>query len=334
MRTLRRRPQIPRRRDYVRRGVRVATNDSSVSLSGELTLPGEDRLYPGVVLLTGSGQHTRDEHVAGHPWFLVLSDHLTRNGFAVLRCDDRGVGRSTGDFQQATLEDYATDAVEMIAFLRTQPNVDPDCCGLIGHSEGGMTAPLAATKTRVDFIVALAGPALPLMPDTLARQYEDILRLEGKPETIVETAVQQVIAGTEILRSAGSLEEARSALVRYLEGEGMSKRAIKQNVEFWARPWGMHHARYDLRPALEQYAGPMLALFGGSDLQVHAASHAPEMESRLRQERSRVKTFPDHNHLFQRSTSGRIMEYFSIRTTIEGEVLDEVAQWMREIVDG
>lgn len=331
MRMLRRRPQIPRRRNYLKREIRVDTDESGVVLAGELTLPDEAALYPGVVLLTGSGQHSRDEHVAGHPWFLVLSDFLTCNGFAVLRCDDRGAGKSTGDFEVATLEDYARDATKMIEFLRTQPNVDPARCGFIGHSEGGMTAPLAATMTRVDFIVTLAGPVFPLLPDTLARQYGDILRSARKSESDVETAVRHVNAGTQILLEAGSPEDARSALTRYLESESMSKREIKQNIDFWARPWGMHHARYDPRPALEQCPCPLLALFGGRDLQVHAESHAPEMERLLSHAQSTVKVFPDHNHLFQVSTTGELMEYFSIRTTIDPEILETVTRWLKNL---
>lgn len=333
MHTLRRRPQNPRKRDYFIREVRIPTPDPTVTLAGEFTAPNETEPHPAVVLLTGSGQHKRDEPLVGHKWFLVLSDYLTRNGIAVLRCDDRGAGKSTGNFDAATLDDYAVDAAAAIDWLREQPGVNRHQCGLIGHSEGGMTASLAATLTEVDFIVMLAGAAERLLPDILARQMADIMRSQGTSETEIEIAVRRLHELARVLRETDDLEEARVELMTFAEQEGLSKREIKQNAAFWIRPWGQHHARYDPRPALAAYTGPVLALFGGTDLQVHAESHAALVKELVTNPHSKVEIVEHRNHLFQPSETGKLEEYMKSRTTIDEAVMQRVANWIHGLKD-
>src|SRR5690606_24771418 len=123
-----------------------------------LTLPSNAGPHPAVVLISGSGAQNRDEEVFGHRPFLVLADHLTRHGIAVLRYDDRGTGRSTGNFAIATSRDFAADAAAAVAYLTSRPEIDRDRIGLIGHSEGALVAPMVATRSSdVAFIVLLAG---------------------------------------------------------------------------------------------------------------------------------------------------------------------------------
>ena len=144
---------------------------NGVTLAGTLTIPEGAGPFPGAVLITGSGAQDRDETLLGHKPFAVLADHLTRRGVAVLRFDDRGVGKSTGDFASSTSADFATDATAAVSFLRTRVDIDRDAVGLVGHSEGGMVAPIAARDSAdVRFIVLLAGPGTDLMHLALSQQ--------------------------------------------------------------------------------------------------------------------------------------------------------------------
>src|SRR5665647_820336 len=133
-----------------------------ITLAGTLTLPKKEGKFPVVVLITGSGPQNRDEELMGHKPFLVLSDYLTRNGIAVLRYDDRGTFASTGDFKKATTNDFATDVESAVRYLKTRKEIDQKHIGLIGHSEGGIIAPIVAVNCKdVSFIVLMAGTAIP-----------------------------------------------------------------------------------------------------------------------------------------------------------------------------
>ncbi len=131
-------------------------------LAGTLTLPKGKGPFPAVVMITGSGAQDRDEALLGHKPFLVIADRLTRDGIAVLRVDDRGFGKSTGDFLKASIEDFAVDTEAQAAWLRKRPDIDPRHIGLIGHSEGGIVGPMVAAKDpKIAFVVMMAGPGAP-----------------------------------------------------------------------------------------------------------------------------------------------------------------------------
>ncbi|HEX4404300.1 MAG TPA: alpha/beta hydrolase, partial [Polyangia bacterium] len=157
-----RRPQEPKAPlPYVERPL-VVTSAPGVALACTLTKPKGVGPFTAVVLATGSGPQDRDETLAGHKPFLVLADALTRRGIAVLRCDDRGVGASTGAFAAATTFDFAADALAAVAALRARPEISPAHVGVVGHSEGATVAAIAATRSSdVAFVVLLAGPGLP-----------------------------------------------------------------------------------------------------------------------------------------------------------------------------
>src|SRR5262249_22610129 len=150
---------------------------------GTLTVPRPGGPFPAVLLITGSGPQDRDEAVAGHKPFLILADHLTRQGVAVLRVDDRGVGGSTGTLATATGDDFADDVLAGVEFLKTRSEINPKRIGLIGHSEGGMVAPLVASKSNdIAFIVLMAGPGVP-GDESLYLQGAALLRASGMNES-------------------------------------------------------------------------------------------------------------------------------------------------------
>src|SRR5690606_38157869 len=153
------RPQTPKAPfPYLEEKVIYYNSDKSIQYGATLTLPDTNKNVPAVILITGSGQQDRDETLFGHKPFWVIADYLSRNGIAVLRVDDRGVGETTGEVMNATSLDFAADVLVGIEYLKTHKGIDVKKIGLIGHSEGGVIAPLAAVQSKdVAFIVSLAG---------------------------------------------------------------------------------------------------------------------------------------------------------------------------------
>ncbi|HSP91086.1 MAG TPA: alpha/beta fold hydrolase, partial [Vicinamibacterales bacterium] len=184
-------PPFPYRSEHVA----IANAAGQAVLDGTLTLPEGKGPFPAVVLITGSGAQNRDEEIFGHKPFLVLADHLTRHGLAVLRYDDRGVGKSTGDFASATSEDFAGDAWAAWQALGARPDIDPKRVGLVGHSEGGVIAPmLAAAHPEVAFVVMLAGTGV-TGDQVLLAQAAAIMKASGAPDDAIaaNAAIQRQV---------------------------------------------------------------------------------------------------------------------------------------------
>lgn len=325
------RPQEPRVRPYVIREVSFSGGADGVRLAGELTMPRGDGPFPALVMITGSGPHNRDEELAGHRPFLVFSDYMTRHGFAVLRTDDRGYGESTGDFQTATTKDFADDAVAALRWLKRQPNIDPVRTGYVGHSEGGYIAPLAAQVEKPAFMVLLAGPAENITT-TIVRQNEELARVAGKDEVWIELNLRYLHALFDIMRSAGTPEEAearwREQFIRYQKELGVSQQELNVAMEATPPAWWMWLVRHDPIPRLKTFDGPVLGVYGGKDLQVSATRNAPLMAAALVHPASKVVTLPNLNHLFQQTKTGSTTEYWWKATTFDEGAMKAIADWL------
>jgi pimeloyl-ACP methyl ester carboxylesterase len=335
------RPQHPKPPyPYAARDVTIEHPDGHV-LAGTLTLPAGAGPFPAAILITGSGPQDRDETIFGHKPFLVIADHLTRRGIGVLRFDDRGTGGSTGSFAGATTEDLARDVVAALAFLESIDAVDPARVGLIGHSEGGMIAPMVASQDDgVAFIVLLAGPGV-RGDDLLRVQARLILETGGADmETIARTRLQQEKFFELVLNDADE-ETLREALRPMIEAEfaamgleGEQSEQLEQVIETRARlqasPWMRYFITYDPRPALGRVRCPVLALNGTLDLQVWHEQNLPEIEKAVREAGGdvTVRRYEGLNHLFQPATTGSIMEYGVIETTFDEKVLEDMAAWI------
>ena len=149
------RPQEPLKPyPYYSEEVKFFNTKANIHLAGTLDLPQKQGRFPVVILISGSDPQNRNEELLGHKPFLVLADYLCKKGLAVLRFDDRGTAESEGDFQSATTLDFADDVEAAIDYLRSRKEIDKRHIGLIGHSEGGVIAPLVASRNKhVNFIV-------------------------------------------------------------------------------------------------------------------------------------------------------------------------------------
>lgn len=325
----------------------IFTNASaSVQLGGTLTRPRTPGPHPAVVLISGSGQHNRDETVMGHRPFLVLADHLTRNGIAVLRNDNRGVGRSLGNFASATDLDFVSDTIASVVYLRSLEGIDPKRIGLIGHSEGGIVASLAAVKCKdISFIVLLAAPGVP-MDQLLERQGQDLWRFMGLGDELESkyTTLQRNMF--RILKEEKDLDVAKAKLKKLYQDQaaqltdgqrksiGLTEEAIDRQIQLFLSPWFRQLLLYDPRSTLKLIKCPVLALDGEKDLQVSAKENLPAIrEALMAGGNQKIKTveLPGLNHLFQACQTGAISEYGQIEETFNPTALNSISDWILEI---
>lgn len=345
-----RRPQDPQKPyPYEEIEVRVPNAQAGISLGGTLTIPSGAGPFPAVVLISGSGPNDRDENMAGHRPFLVIADALTRRGIAVLRCDDRGVGGSDGDFHRATTVDFASDAQAAWGFLARQPRIDGKKVGLLGHSEGGLIGPMAAAgNPNVAFVVMLAGTGIPGERMALL-QVEAVSRSRGAGEAAIGKERRFYEGMLQVIKTQENAQAAEAAIRRLIAEAlaGMSeaekkelnvseKSLIQDMIGYQADyPWNRFIMSYDPAAALGKVRCPVLALNGDKDTQVPADIHLAAIGQALRDAentRSEIRKLPGLNHMFQTAKTGHPREYRDIEETISPAVLQLVGNWILKVV--
>ena len=308
---------------------------AGIQLAGTLTIPEGTGPFPVLVTISGSGSQDRNSTFFEHKPFWVIADYLARLGIAVLRYDDRGVGGSTNSEIEATSADLAGDVSAAVSFLLDHPDIDPNRIGLIGHSEGGIIAPMVATEIEdIALIVLLAGPGVP-GSKILLDQNEDILRANGAPEQYIETWLTYLSRVFEILQDypddAVAKEKIKEAFVQTY-GQGSSQE-LENEAEVWTSAWMRFFVLYDPGPTLAQVTCPVLALFCELDIQVAVSQNLPIMESIFAQAGHTdylVHELPELNHLFQTAKTGVIEEYAQIEETFSPTALDLIGAWISE----
>ena len=341
------RPQEPKKPyPYKEEVVRFTNETGGFELEGTLTVPASQGTFPVAILISGSGPQDRDESLMGHKPFWVLSDYLTRQGIAVLRYDDRGVGNSGGDFSTATTLDFVTDVEAAIQFLRTRSDIDSQSIGLIGHSEGGLIAPIVAQEeaNSVSFVVMLAGPAR-RGKEILLSQSTQMAHLQGMPPFMVEKMkavndrlydVVLDIEDIELLKIKlrNELREIRKELTPMeITGLGLIEERDDQIVGQLGNPWMQQFMGLDPQRYLKQVKSPVLSLIGEKDRQVIAIENSGLIERVLEASGNTdytVKTLPGLNHLFQQADTGLPNEYATIEETFSEQAMEMITNWIKE----
>ena len=343
------RPQTPKPPfPYQEEDVFYSNADQSINFGATLTFPQSDRPLPAVILITGSGSQDRNETLFGHQPFWVIADHLSRNGIAVLRVDDRGIGETTGDGMNATSADFALDVLAGVQYLKNRKEIDPKQIGLIGHSEGGVIAPLAAMKSPdIAFIVSMAGVGVKgseLMKKQLETSYaimgytaseidifNDLTDLFLRLNTDYPDQEELKEAFEPAFRAWRDQQPEEVMIKGKLAGEG-SDELIRQMAGRMFNPWMRYFLKYDPAATLAKVKIPVLAINGEKDVQVDAEQNLAGFEKLLKQAGNsdyKIVSFPNLNHLFQTAKTGSVAEYAEIEETIAPEVLKVMTEWIK-----
>jgi pimeloyl-ACP methyl ester carboxylesterase len=315
-------------------------------IGGSLTIPeGENKKYPAVLLISGSGSQDRDENIAGHKPFLLIADHLSRRGFAVLRVDDRGVGASSGNPQISTTADFVTDVKASISFLKKHPEVDPNKIFLVGHSEGGLIAIMTAAELKKTLagIVLLAAPGVP-MHELLLRQSADIIRQRGMEEEYIKAADDFNRIFYNILLTDKKNKLTVSSLCQKMlphlkalpaatkEALEMSESGLMSQCYTFMMPWYRYFVKIDPRAYLKKVKCPVLALNGSMDIQVAAGPNLEAIRKTLASAGNKDLTcteIQELNHLFQHCKSCSVAEYGELEETFAVEQLKAIENWLK-----
>jgi pimeloyl-ACP methyl ester carboxylesterase len=322
------RPQEPKPPfPYRAEEVTFESHAGAAKLAGTLTIPDGKGPFPAAILLSGSGPNDRNEAVFGHKPFLVLADYLTRHGIAVLRYDKRGIRKPRAEFLQTTPADFADDAEGAFDYLKARPEIDPKAIGLIGHSEGGLEAPMvAARRPDVRFVVLLAGPGV-RATELLKAQAAKLARASGAAESAIEQNAQLQDKIFRILTDEKNDQAAREKIVAAMGGLPTAQAEAEQD----ASPWFRFFVFYDPAPTIEKTKCPVLALNGELDLQVPPEQNLPAIEAALTKGGNKdfeTMKLAGLNHLLQTAKTGSVMEYSQIEETMSPVALDEVASWI------
>lgn len=338
------RPQEPKEPfPYKIQEVRFMNAFSNIELAGTLTIPKGLGTFPAVVLVSGSGAQNRDEELLNHKPFLVLADYLTRNGIAVLRYDDRGIGESGGKFDGATTSDFAYDAQAAYTYLKSLKKINKNKIGIIGHSEGGMIAPMvAAADSTVKFIVLLAGPGIPIN-QLMLKQTEVNSRFSGIKEEEIAISLELNKKFYEILLHEENNDSAKLKIEQIVADHVNSMpseiaeqivQELPQITSTMLSPWFRYFINFNPEHYLRQINCPVLAINGNKDCQVSAVENLAGIRKSVKETNNKnVYTYimPDLNHLMQHCETGYVNEYIKIEETFSEEVMKIIADWIKHV---
>jgi uncharacterized protein len=326
----------------------VFFSSGEVLLAGTLSLPGAHGRHPAAVLVAGSGARNRDEEVFGFRPFRLLADHLASEGIATLRYDGRGIGGSSGNPAEATIEDLADDVLAAVDLLRGRPEIDAGRIGVCGHSEGGLIAVSAASRAQsLSFLVLMASPGVS-GDRVVSDQIERIARAEGAAGEVISQLLEAQQKAFRAIRTGAGWDElveqalraARDRLAALpdeqreaiIDPEGYVRQIVEVQLTRAGSVWFRHFIDHDPATGLREVACPVLALFGGRDLQVTVDLNKSAVVAALDQGATRdftIRVFPEANHLFQQAETGLPSEYPGLAKEFAPGLLAQVAGWLR-----
>ena len=328
----------------------VLIQNGPVSLAGTLLTPKTEKAVSAVIFVTGSGPQDRDEDIFGFKVFKIIAEFLAEKGIASLRYDDRGVGKSTGDLQNATTVDLASDADAVLGFLKNKSGLNISKTGIIGHSEGAIIAGMiAASKNAPDFIILMAGSAI-RGDKLLLEQGQLINKVSGFSQ---EDAEKQMDMQKEIfsaIRSKSGWDDIEKDLEKGIreklfaipveerrhiaDPETYIKNAVAAQMKEMQSPWMAFFIDYNPADDLKKVHIPVLAFFGGKDLQVPAKDNMAAMQEIFKENGNnafKAQLFTEANHLFQKAKSGSPAEYASLKHEFVDGFLDTLANWIMSL---
>lgn len=334
--------QDPKDFPYIVEEVEIFNPETNVKLSGTLTAPYDYKCDKIAILVSGSGLQNRDEEILGHKPFLVLSDYLTRNGIAVIRYDDRGFGKSTGDVDNATTYDLSLDAESVVKFIRNDSRLKDKKIGIIGHSEGGIIAPMvAARNSDVDFVVMLAGPAIE-MSDLLARQNYDVMKSSGQSEEIAKQYSKYALEAYKVVKNKKlSIDERKTKVGETIKkmnslapDDSSDESDIQESVDVLFSPWMYYSLNSNPQDDLCKVKVPLLALNGDKDVQVYSKDNLAGVEKAMKKAKNKnYKTLElkGLNHLFQKCIFGSPNFYGKNEETFNEDAMKIIVEWINQI---
>ena len=329
------RPQTPHAPfGYAVEAVTFSNPQAHIELAGTLTCPQGPGPFPAAILVSGSGPEDRDESGFGHKPFAVLADHLTREGIAVLRFDDRGVEQSGGDFGSATTADFASDVRAAVTFLASQPKINRRTIGLIGHSQGGVVGPIAAVDNpSVAYLVLLAAPATS-MTDLLLSQRRMTGVLQGLTEASLAADEPTLTRLYKAVAKANDRAEAQAQVSAMMTPNIMKQLGISETmkpatIDQLTGDWLRVLLHYDATATLSSIHIPVLALDGSLDQLVQPAPNLAAIRNALANNQdATVRLLPGLNHMFQTARSGAIVEYRDISETFSPQAMQLISDWI------
>lgn len=316
---------------------------ADIVLSGTLSLPSKEGAFPAVILISGNGKHNRNEEFGPFKPFLDISNYFTERGIAVLRYDKRGVGKSTGEYDMASSFDFADDVHAAIHYLLSRKEINKNQIGLVGHSEGGLIAPIVASQSSdVAFIVSLAGPSLSGDKILLAQQ-KAIAFAKGKDAPEIEAAQQLNREAFNLVRlyeDADTLTQKMTAYIKEISLNDPDKPVdmsyedyVNAQVNVVLNPWMINFLRYEPRDYISSIKCPVLALNGAKDLQVLASENLPEWKNILEKAGNRNVTteeLKNLNHLFQTCETGLPEEYEKLEESFSEVAMSKMTNWIKK----
>jgi len=329
-------------RNPISENIIFKNHEADITLSGTLSLPSKNETFPAVILISGNGEHNRNEEFGKFKPFLDISNYLTKRGIAVLRYDKRGVEESTGNYDSANSFDFANDVISATEYLLTRKEINKKQIGLIGHSEGGLIAPIVASQSsNVAFIVSLAGPSI--SGDKILLSQQKAIALAKKTDQSEIQRNQKLNQDAfEIVKLYKDKEVLSKKMTEYIEKISLNdpdkpknmtyKEYVTAQVNGILRPWMVNFLRYNPQKYIEKVKTPVLALNGSKDLQVLASENLPEWKRILESSGNKnvtTKELQNLNHLFQNSETGLPDEYEKLDESFSIKVMDEINAWIK-----
>jgi pimeloyl-ACP methyl ester carboxylesterase len=313
--------------------VEVSYENKLGKLAGTLTIPKGSGPFPAAILITGSGPENRDEEIFGHKPFLIIADYLSRRGIAVLRLDDRGVGGSAGNSTRETIGEMADDVLSGVDFLKGRKEINARKIGVIGHSEGGIVGPLAASRSSdIAFVVMLAGTGV-TGEQVMYLQAELIAKASGA--TDADVARNRVLQEA-LFKVARTDQDETTALETFRadwqKAHGAAPAPVLESqLKSVLAPEIRSFAFYDPAESLRKLKVPVLALNGSRDVQVPPSQNLPAIAAALKAGGNpdfETVELPGLNHLFQTCQKCTVAEYGTLEETFSPKALDVLGEWL------